>query len=278
VSAIAIVTCRVLPEPDPDQELLVSACASAGLAVELASWDDPDVDWGRFRFAVLRSCWNYYEDPAAFRGWLDRSSSATKLWNALEVIRWNVDKRYLLRLEQEGVPIVPTRLVEKAGDLCEILRQTGWDRFVVKPTVSASSFMTGRFRLDQLDEAERLVSEILESRLALVQPYMARVESGGEVSLIHIDGELTHCVAKQPRFPGEDESVSQAFQPDAALANAAQLVMNRVTEPCLYARVDLMEDESGRWLLSELELIEPSLFLLQHPPALERMVRALGSI
>ncbi len=43
----------------------------------------------------------------------------------------------------------------------------------------------------------------------------------------------------------------------------------------LYARVDLARDDEGRPLLMELELVEPSLFLLQHPPALERLVRAI---
>jgi hypothetical protein len=41
-------------------------------------------------------------------------------------------------------------------------------------------------------------------------------------------------------------------------------------EPLLYARVDLIGG-----LVSEVELIEPSLFFLQEPAALETFVRAL---
>ena len=45
-----------------------------------------------------------------------------------------------------------------------------------------------------------------------------------------------------------------------------------------YARLDLIEGDDGRALVSELELIEPSLFLLQYPPALARMVTALARL
>jgi hypothetical protein len=54
--------------------------------------------------------------------------------------------------------------------------------------------------------------------------------------------------------------------------------MATLTEPVLYARVDLMEGEPGEWLLSELELAEPSLFFVQHPEALSRFVAALAKL
>ncbi len=69
------------------------------------------------------------------------------------------------------------------------------------------------------------------------------------------------------------------FQPDdAALGAAARRVMDTISEPFLYARVDLMKSSDGEWLLSELELIEPTLFLLQHPPALKKFVAALSKL
>lgn len=43
----------------------------------------------------------------------------------------------------------------------------------------------------------------------------------------------------------------------------------------LYARVDVIRDGDGGLRLMELELIEPSLFLAQHPPALERLADAI---
>jgi hypothetical protein len=43
----------------------------------------------------------------------------------------------------------------------------------------------------------------------------------------------------------------------------------------LYARVDLVRDGSGRPLLLELELVEPTLFVADSPAGLERLVEAL---
>ncbi len=39
-----------------------------------------------------------------------------------------------------------------------------------------------------------------------------------------------------------------------------------------------MDGENGELLVSELELIEPSLFLREHPPALERLITAIGMV
>jgi len=47
--------------------------------------------------------------------------------------------------------------------------------------------------------------------------------------------------------------------------------LDGLTEGLLYARVDVMRDDAGRMVLSELELIEPSLFLKQRALALQRL-------
>jgi glutathione synthase/RimK-type ligase-like ATP-grasp enzyme len=244
----------------------------------MAAWDDPTIDWSRYAFAVIRSSWNYYEDPIAFRKWVEDASIQTRLHNSAKVVLANLDKRYLGTLEASGIPIVPTRLLANDSDLQLVLEETGWTDYVIKPTISAGSFMTKRFSATETDLARKLVAEILESRRAMIQPYMNSVEAGGEVSLIHIDGELTHAITKQPRFEGNDEEVSQAFLPNQALRAAAARVLNAIEEPWLYARVDLMQDQAGDWLLSELELVEPSLFFAQCPEALAKFVSALSKI
>ncbi len=59
-----------LPEPDPDEELLLDAFRKAGMRAELLAWDDPHGNPGAFDLCVLRSCWNYYQDPKAFLTWI----------------------------------------------------------------------------------------------------------------------------------------------------------------------------------------------------------------
>ncbi len=43
----------------------------------------------------------------------------------------------------------------------------------------------------------------------------------------------------------------------------------------LYARVDLVDDEKGRPVVMELELVEPNLFLWLHPNSLPVVVDAV---
>lgn len=247
--------------------------------VEMAGWDDSKVDWTRYDVVVPRSTWNYYEHEPAFRAWITKVALTAKLWNPKSLILRTLDKRYLLELEARGIEIVPTRLVTAAEDLPHLINSLGWDQFVLKPTVSAASYMTQKFDWSEIDEAVRFARTLLDGRLAIVQQYMSRVEQEGEVNIVHIDGARSHAIFKYPRYHGGVEDVADTVCPiTPEQASVADAVMDTVSEPWLYARVDLMEKEAGKWVLSELEVIEPSLFFVQHPPALTRFVAALARL
>jgi hypothetical protein len=275
---LALVSCRRLPEPDPDAEPLLQALAGAGIETEVLAWDDPDVDWSRPRLSVLRSTWNYPHSLEAFLDWAEKTSSVSGLWNPLHVVRWSAHKGYLLELEESGVPITPTALLRRGSrtTLEQVRRERGWTETVVKPAVSAASFKTLRVGPESSEVGETHLRELLRDRDVLVQRYLPSVESYGERALIWIDGELTHAVRKSPRFDGEDESVStdsvQISDAEAALARQALRV---VRGPLLYARVDLAPGPDGSPVLMELELVEPSLFFPQNPGALERFVSGI---
>jgi glutathione synthase/RimK-type ligase-like ATP-grasp enzyme len=223
----------------------------------------------------MRSTWNYPHRPQDFLDWADRTAAATELRNAPAVVRSNIHKSYLLELERRGVPVVPTRLVRRgsAASLREVAGE--WTTVVVKPAVSAASLDT--LRVDRgAAEGEEHLRTLLATRDALVQPYLRSVEGAGERALVCIDGQLTHAVRKHPRFAAEDESVSAALPIEEDERRLAEAALATVSEPLLYARVDVARGEDGRPVVMELELIEPSLFLLQHPPALERFADAIA--
>jgi hypothetical protein len=281
VRKICLATCHQLPEPDVDESVLLEACLSAGLDAEYAGWDDPSVDWSRFDSVVLRSTWNYYLDPEAFTAWVDRVAGVCTLWNPADVILGNLDKHYLADFQRRGIPIVPTRFVDGSSPvpLATLVDEEAWDDFVVKPTISAASYMTRRFSRGELAEAQAYLDSILAKRDAMVQKFLPRVAQGGEVNLVVIDGALTHGVTKHPRFHDGVESVSEeAIQPNAAQRAFVERVLAVAPHDLLFARVDLMELAEGDWALSELELIEPSLFFLQSPPALAKFVEALALV
>jgi glutathione synthase/RimK-type ligase-like ATP-grasp enzyme len=278
---IAVATCRVLPEPDPDQELFLAALRDAGADAAMAAWDDERVDWGAFDLCVIRSTWNYYHALDAFLAWAARVTSVTRLCNSLEIVRWNAHKRYLRALADAGAAVVPTRWLDRASSpdaLDEAARALGFP-LVVKPAVSAASF--GTLRLDDasaLDAARAHVAALLGRPSIdeiMVQPYQRSVEGWGERSLIWIDGALSHAIRKSPRFGGQAEQVSGVSVPIADDERAvASEILRHVPSELLYARVDLARDAEGRPQLMELELLEPSLFLAQHPPALRALADA----
>lgn len=267
---VGLVTCLEIPEPDPDEEIQLQSVRDAGADAQLIAWDDSTVDWSSFDVIVLRSCWDYPWREQEFRNWLQIADRATRVVNPVEVISWNLHKGYLLDLQQAGVPVVPTRLLEAGSgeeSLEKILVEQGWDRYVIKPAISAGSWLTALFQEGDLLAAKRFVAEQVQHRDFLVQPYIESVESAGERANVYLDGNFSHCVIKSPRFTGDDEQVGEAQEvlPEDILVGEQALRCS--PGPVLYGRVDTVRDVDGKSMVAELELIEPTLFLQQHPPA-----------
>ncbi len=277
---IALATCQTLPEVDPDEPLLLEALRARGAVPSLLAWDDPAADFAGQDLVVLRSTWNYHRDVERFLAWTTTTAQRTRLANPAHVVAANAKKTYLLDLEARGVPVVPTEVVRRGEptSLGAITAKRGWESVVVKPLVSAGSFRTERFTPASLPEGETFLRALAAERDVLVQPWMAAVETTGERSLVWIAGELTHAVRKEPRFSTGHESVSAAAIPiadDERVFAARVLEASGFASDLLYARVDVIRDANGALRVMELELIEPSLFLLQHAPALDRFATAI---
>jgi len=116
---------------------------------------------------------------------------------------------------------------------------------------------------------------------ALVQPYVPTIASAGELSVVLFEGEVSHAVRKVPA-PGAllvQIEHGGTYEPlEAVPADAADLarwVVAAVGHDLLFARVDLLVDEVGSWLVSELEVTEPGLFLHLVDEAADRLVAAV---
>lgn len=263
---IALATTRPLPEPDPDEPLLVDALRRAGHDPVLLPWTTGEVTDAPL--VLLRSTWDYHLAPDAFRAWLMRTSARSRLVNPLRTVLGNLHKGYLLDLAARGVPIVPTTLVKQGIPPVETAFSCE-GAFVVKPAIGASSWNARSFKSEA--DAREYVQVLGRDMDVLIQPF----QKGEESSLVWIAGEFTHKVTKSPRFEGGEESVSDAQAPTdqerAVATQALETYLGWTGERALYARVDLIGG-----FVSEVELIEPSLFFLQQPSALERFVFALG--
>src|SRR5262245_60769989 len=98
-----------------DDGLLQDALAAHGLTSVRLDWSRPDVNWSRYRCAVFRTVWDYFDRFTEFADWLDRVQTQTTLCNPVGTVRWNMDKHYLADLAVRGIPVVPCRYVER-GD------------------------------------------------------------------------------------------------------------------------------------------------------------------
>ena len=279
---VALVTCAAFPQLYEDDLLLASALAKLGLDAIPAVWSDETVDWMSFAALVIRSPWDYFERAQEFRAWLDaRIASGVLMCNSGDILDWNYDKRYLQDLEAAGMSLVPTICIgrgEKA-DVAALARARGWNEIVVKPTISGGAYRTYRFFVDDASAYAREIEQTLSDRGLLVQPFLSEVISGGELSMLFFDGIYSHAVCKRPKagdyrvqfqFGGTNENVEVA----ASLIDQARACVLASPSLPVYARVDGMVKD-GQFLLMELEVFEPLMFLARHPEAPERFARAV---
>jgi glutathione synthase/RimK-type ligase-like ATP-grasp enzyme len=279
---IAFVTHAASPALTADDQFAADALAAAGVRVQPVPWDDPHASWDAYDGVVLRSCWDYHLRHAEFCAWVRAADAqGAGLRNPAAAVLWNADKRYLREMERHGTPIVPTAWVEP-GEIVELdalLDERGWERAVVKPSVSASAHQT---RVVARGSAEGHAAGLDGSAL-LVQPFVDEVVTNGEWSIIFFGGRFSHAVLKLPRdgdFRVQAEFGGRAVPriPPPELVDAAAGAV-RAAEALTgirltFARVDGVVAD-GRFLLMELELIEPALFLSTHPDAPSRFAAAI---
>jgi hypothetical protein len=86
---------------------LLPLLQAKGLDMERCVWNDPSVDWARYAVALLRTPWDYHENVDAFRAWLTHLQGlGIRLLNDYAVVRWNLDKHYLLQIEAQGYDVI----------------------------------------------------------------------------------------------------------------------------------------------------------------------------
>lgn len=273
------------PEPTADDRLFAEALERRGLSVRGAVWDDPAVAWERAAAVVIRSTWDYHFHRGDFIRWAERVAAVAPLHNEPRVVRWNSHKSYLAELARRGVDVIETVFASAGArlDLDAVADALACDELVVKPAVSASAHETRRFAANEREAAQAHLDRLLAERDVMVQPHVAGLAERGELSLLHARGRFSHAVRRRSALVagGSMAKSAPAAATDAARRCAGQVLdtaaaaIGVAPNDFLYARVDLAETAPDEYLLLELELIEPSLFLLHAPEAAERFADAL---
>jgi hypothetical protein len=276
---IAFITCAKKPDITSDDRFLADALKLAGHQTHGIPWD-AKTDWTKFDLLILRSCWDYHVRAAEFKGWIDHiKNSQLPLYNAPDTVSWNINKKYLFELAGQGVAIPKGVFISRSEKqkLQDEIQTIGSDMVVVKPAISATAYQTHLVSINKVLDTE-FMDSLFEHGDIIIQEFVKEVQTQGEMSLMYFDGKFSHAIIKQPK-PGDFRvqgefggSVIPCSPPESILRQADSIV--KKTPGCLYARVDGV-DVNGKFVLMELELIEPVLFFTHFNAAASTMAAAL---
>lgn len=289
---ITILTCKPYYQPKEvtpyiqnildEYNHLKEALVELGLKVERTYWDDPTYDWSQTKAVVFRTIWDYFERFDEFWPWLEELKDTTILINPFNLIEWNIDKHYLQDLEQKGIRIVPTYFVNKGQwqSLDEICTLMDWKDVVIKPAISGAAFHTHKIVHSEIIKSEALFKQLVEDRDMLVQPYQKTITVMGEASLMVFNGTFTHAILKRAK-PGDfrvQDDFGGTVHPYTA-SNDEIAFAEKVFAACnpvpAYGRADIIWDEQGTIYLSELEIVEPELWVRNHPEAAKPFAKGI---
>ena len=279
---VLLATCALLPDGEEGGDLLPPALAERGIDAHWVAWDDPAVDWAAADLVAVRSTWDYHRRLPEFLAWARSVEAQVPLLNGAEVFAWNADKSYLLDLGTD-VPVVPTRLLEDRGlvpTLRTAIEELG--TVLVKPRTGAGGV--------GVVLAESVRDPRLEHLTAgpwVVQPVVESVRTEGETSVFVLGGRATSQVDKVPaagevrvheHLGGRSRPVELRAEAVEVSLAAVEAAVRRCERELSYARVDLMRLAGGTLAVSELELIEPGLYLDVHPANADHFATTVSGV
>ena len=292
---ITLLTCRAYYKPDIvtpyiqnillEQELLKSAFEAQGLKVDITYWDNPSYEWQQTKSVLFRTVWDYFERFDEFWDWLEQVKNKTRLINSYELIKWNIDKHYLRDLKNNGIQVVPTYFADRGNNISlqEIANLNDWKHIVIKPAISASAFNTYKITNDEIEQKEQLFHELLQTHDMLVQPFFPTISELGEASLMVFGGKFTHAILKKAKagdFRVQDDfgGTVHDYNPTQEEIKFAEKVFQSCTSLPIYGRVDIVWDSNKHIYLSELEIIEPELWIRNRPESANKIAEAVNKI
>lgn len=264
---IGLLTYNELPELTESDKKLIPLLAKKGIIALPVIWEQADPDM--FDALIFRSTWDYFTKSEKFFEWIRVLKSKNVLtFNSLEIVRWNAYKFYLKELNEAGFPIIPSVFIAKGDttDLIDLIQ--GWEKAVIKPAISAGSYLTTLFEKNQVQTIATTYEKIRKSHDLIIQKFIPDIITKGEISLVYFDKKYSHAVIKTPkegdfRIQVQFGGTYTMFMPDDGVLAVCSEILSYIKQDLLYARVDGVLID-GSFHLMEVELIEPDLYLDFH--------------
>jgi glutathione synthase/RimK-type ligase-like ATP-grasp enzyme len=285
---IALATCFEHANLFVDEAPLVAALEKRGIKYTPAVWNSPEIAWDAYDFIVIRNIWDYHRQPQTFVAWLAYlEAKGLRVFNPSPLLRWNMNKKYLLTFAQLGHRTLPTEFVQFVSlNLAQTLAEKGWYDAVIKPLISASGENTWRIKLEEAESYQARFDFIQKHFGAMIQPFRSEFAEIGELSLIFFNTQFSHAVLKRPapdnllvHEEAGGKTIPTTVSPEiiAEAQNILEIAQDISKAQALYARVDgFLQD--GHFILTELECIEPELYMRYDDGAGERFASAIAAL
>ena len=264
-----------------EEGLICQALENLNLSCERQAWDKP-FNISNYRFILFRTTWNYFDNLNLFKSFLNHAMKKTNLINPYNQLIWNLDKQYLLHFKNGGINI-PDTIIIKCGQfksLSSICAAKNWQEIVIKPCVSAAAWNTHRITIEELVNYEGLFFDLVKKQNMIVQEFQENIIKTGEVSVIMLDGECSHAVikfAKDGDFRVQDDyggTYKKHFLSRDEISFCNRVMLAYPFSP-VYARIDLILDNKNTLALSEIEVIEPELWLRMEVGSADKLALAI---
>lgn len=271
-SAFASKACLQLTESD---NLLRKFLEKNNIECEAVAWDKDQFYVTDFDMFLIRSAWNYYYSSSHFESFLRFIHKVReRVYNPAVAIKWNSNKNYLTDLEREGIPIIPTLFLKNANDLTlenvsKMEERT--ENFVIKPCISGAGKNTFKVNLKNNNQLNKIKESLLKTSIdgIMIQPFINSILKIGELSFVFFGDKFSHTVQRIPtkKFCNHEGGTRISTFPSEALIvaknalSATYQILKLSKGSLLYARIDILFDKKRGYLVSEVELIEPELFL-----------------
>lgn len=260
MSTITFFTDSEHPQLSHGDQALRRAFERQGISISVCAWED-DIHDPVDCQGIIRSTWNYQFFPEVFLQWVASFDQMKRhVCNSPETVRWNIDKRYMIEIASSGVETIPTFFLESGSVVSKqlLMERCLSSDIVLKPVIGNSAF-----GIQLVTDKEEVIREPMLAQPIIFDP------SNEEVSVVVINGTVSHAVKKIPRHDDFRANTTHGavVVPGIARPEIAALALkawNCVPGRPFFARIDICTDR-GTPVVSEIEVIEPGLFF-DHAP------------
>jgi len=272
---LLFLTSSEMPDLLPYDQETIKSLTQQGIDVDILDWEKvihtDSAILRNYKAIIIRTIWNYFKKPESFIEMLDFcEENNLPLLNPVNIVRWNMDKRYLQDLQDDGIELIPTKFIFKHHEnVFQKAINRGWKTMVLKPMISGGSYHTFVITDQEGKRFDELIEEFYQNRPYLLQEFIPEI-ANGEISTLYFANGYSYSIKKVPQAGDYRVQFNYGGQYQAI----AQIIQERLNSTTLYQRVDGVWRD-GHFLLMEVELIEPDLYLGHHEEALNEWVKNL---